>query len=142
MIGKLARSALKYGREHKVNTAFAIWSGVDGYKSSKEEGQSTLAAAGTAAFDMASGVVMGVPGMIAQGLLVDLPTMAIKGHQMYTQYNNKLRTLARQNAFQNAQFNDTEQVHTMRQAGMAIAQRSKYNTQQAMLGNEASYMMK
>lgn len=30
----------------------------------------------------------------------------------------------------------------MRQAGMAIAQRSRYNVQQAMLGNEAKYMMR
>ena len=44
--------------------------------------------------------------------------------------------------FAHAQFNDTEQAYTMRQAGMAIAKRSRYNINQAMLGNEAKYMMK
>ena len=39
-------------------------------------------------------------------------------------------------------FNDTEQVHTMREAGMNMLQRSKYNTQMALMGNEAKYMYK
>ena len=44
--------------------------------------------------------------------------------------------------FSNATFVDTKQAYTMRQAGMQLAQASKYNLQQAMLGNEASMMYK
>jgi hypothetical protein len=70
------------------------------------------------------------------------PQAAAKAARFYGQWNRHLSQMAKQQAFQNASFSDTEQAYTMRQAGMAIAQRSRYNTQQAMLGNEAKYMLK
>ena len=42
--------------------------------------------------------------------------------------------------FSNATFVDTQQAYTMRQAGMQMAQASRYNLQQTLLGNEAQYM--
>lgn len=142
MLSAVAKSMGRYAMQHKTSTAFGLWQGFDTYKSSREEGNSAVASLGKAGFDAVTGSLLSVKGNIALAALTALPEGIMEGKKMYTQYNNKLRTLARQNAFQSAQFNDTEQVHTMRQAGMAIAQRSKYNMQQAMLGHEASYMMK
>ena len=39
--------------------------------------------------------------------------------------------------FSNSTFIDTQQTYTMRQAGMNLAKQSKYNIQQAMMGDEA-----
>ena len=44
--------------------------------------------------------------------------------------------------FANATFVDTKQAYTMRQAGMQLAEASKYNLQQSLLGNEATSMYK
>ena len=48
----------------------------------------------------------------------------------------------RQTAFSSAEFNDTEQTYTMRQAGMAIARRARGNADLVQLGNEAQFMAK
>ena len=42
--------------------------------------------------------------------------------------------------FYNATFNDTQQAYTMRQAGMQLAENSKYNLQQSLMGNEAAML--
>ena len=47
---------------------------------------------------------------------------------------------SRQVPFQNAQFRDYNQAMTMRQAGMQMAQASRYNLQQTLMGNEAQYL--
>jgi len=74
--------------------------------------------------------------------LKDGPRLAVEGMAAADTWRRNPARSNSNEAFVNAQFEDTQQVHTMRQAGMAIAQRSRYNTQVAMMGNEASYMMK
>ena len=47
---------------------------------------------------------------------------------------------SRQTPFSNAQFRDYNQAFTMRQAGLQMAEASRYNLQQTLMGNEASYL--
>lgn len=108
----------------------------------KEGGAGTLSAAASAGMDLALPMMMNVGPYLALEAVKELPSLAYNGYMAADQYRRQLGRQSRNNAFINAKFDDTEQTYTMRQAGMAIAQRSRYNTQQAMLGNEAKYMMK
>jgi hypothetical protein len=68
------------------------------------------------------------------------PSLAVAGMEEYGKYERQLAKDRVARPFGNANFQDSRNAHTMRQAGMALAQRSKYNIQQAMLGNEAQHM--
>ncbi len=140
MIGPL----FKFIASNKMATANAVFSGVSGldsYEQARQEGAGVAGAIGTAALDTALSMTMGLPLYMAyEGLKAGVSFAASTGYQQYQQASRAFALSNRQRPFSNAQFNDTEQAYTMRQAGMAIAQRTRSNTEQAMLGNEAKYM--
>jgi len=125
-----------------LGNGIGIYFGMDTYQEARESGDSKFIAAGQAVGEFAMASFMGFLPYVAFEAVTSAPSLAmnaiheagIKGRKMQVENSNR--------AFQNSTFSDTEQIYTMRQAGMAIAQRSRYNTQQAMLGNEAKYMMK
>lgn len=125
-----------------VNAGVGAYFANDTYQQSRADGSSKAGAMAAAAADFALPMMMSGPGYLALQAVQAVPEAVIGGYEAAESYRRKLRREGRNSAFQNAQFNDTEQIHTMRQAGMAIAQRSKYNVQQARLGSEAKYMMK
>ena len=120
------------------NAGLGEYFGADSYQEARD---SKFIAMGQAAGEFALGIMMGW-GYIGFQAVTSAPSLAfdimheadMKGRQMQVANSGR--------AFQTATFSDSEQAYTMRQAGMAVAQRSRYNTQQAMLGNEAKYMMK
>lgn len=126
-------------KNNKFNTAIAGYSGYSGYKDAKEEGASTAGAVVKGAAEAAIGL-LGWEAYLAYFAATELPGMAINGVDALDKYRRRLAKEGSNQAFVNAQFNDTQQTYTMRQRGMAIAQRSQYNMKQAMLGNEAKYM--
>lgn len=125
-----------------VSWGTGIYFAQDTYNESREQGKGVLASAADAGMDAAMGFLLKPKGYFAMQALAAAPQTAANLMRSYGQWNRHLSQMAKQQAFQNASFSDTEQTYTMRQAGMAIAQRSRYNTQQAMLGNEAKYMLK
>ena len=141
MLGALAKTILT-NKMTTANVAIGAISAADTYQASREDGQSVPGAILSAAFD-ASLATVSMPLYLAYQGITSIAPSAIEGYLDYERASKRdLNARYRQKAFSNVQFNDTEQAYTMRQAGMAIAQRSRYNTQQAMLGNEAKYMMK
>ena len=139
IVGKLAQTILS-NKSKSLNAGFTLWSGIDTYQTEREKGSNIMSSLASAGFDMALTNVLGIGGYLAYTAAKELPSLAFNGYQAYNQYSRQLGLAQRNQAFQNMQYNDTEQVYTMRQAGMEIAKRSRYNTQQAMLGNEAKYM--
>ena len=140
-LGKIM-SAGWHNKGKLANGAVGAYFGLDSYQTAKEEGNSTGVAMAKAAEDFALPFMMG--NMAYMGLMVapELPSMAVDGSIAMSKYQRQLARESSGRAFASAQFNDTEQAYTMRQAGMAQAQKSKYNIQSAMLGNEAKFMMK
>lgn len=124
------------------NLGMGVWAAASTFQDEKEQGSSTLSAAASAGMDLALPMMMSAKGYIGLQLVKEAPELLYNGWKAGMQYRHNLWKQNRNNAFNNAKFDDTQQTYTMRQAGMAIAQRSRYNTQQAMLGNEAKYMMK
>jgi hypothetical protein len=123
-----------------VNVGFTVGMGVNQYKEEREKGAGRVSATAKAVGESVMADMMG-PGLYFGAMALQaLPKVGVdvvmKGAQMARQMSMMDRNIP----FQNATFKDNQQAFTMRQAGMAMARASKYNIQQAMLGNEAQYM--
>ena len=141
----MLKAAAKWMWNHKmatVNTGFGIWAGSDAYQEAKQEGAGTVGAVASGIAEGALPMILSAPGYIVYEALANGGEYAMKGSTALSAYQRNMARSMDNRAFINAHFDDTQQTFTMRQAGMAIAERSRYNTQQAMMGNEARYMRK
>ncbi len=123
-----------------LGVAFDAFIGYSAYSEAKEQGDSTGWAATKGASEIAMLKLMSVPLYLGYEAASNLPGLAAKG---ITQLGIMSRANANPypgRAFGNAAYFDSQQNYTMRQAGMQLAKASKYNRQQAMLGNEAQYL--
>lgn len=138
-IGKLL-SHKKLGVGGIVGLSMNVYGFVDDYKSQRQEGHgkaiSTLTAAGNAAIFEA----VGFKGMLGLGALKHGPEMIVNGVMKANSIAREMDSSTRNTPFINSTFADSNQAYTMRQAGMQLAQASKYNLQQTLMGNEASSM--
>lgn len=144
-VTKFASKAWNWAKNnegHVFGAGLSAWFGADTYQESRESGDSKFVAAGTFAGEIAKGYLMGFGGYLAFDALTAAPSLSMDAFHEVDMRGRQLQVQNSRRAFQNSVFSDSEQAYTMRQAGMAIARRSRYNTQQAMLGNEAKFMMK
>lgn len=120
---------------HSINAFGAI----SDYKSARNDGKGKFASVASAASEFAFGEIMGgwyLPYQLAKAA----PSMAISAAMGAGKMQRSMNKTSRQVPFQNAQFKDYGQAMTMRQAGMQMAQASRYNLQQSLMGNEAQYL--
>lgn len=120
-----------------VNLGFSI---VD-YKDARESGDGVLKAGAKAGAQFVAGEMLGF-WMMPVALAKSAPTMAVKAFETTQSITRNMNSATRLQTFGEAQFQDTQQLATMRQAGMELAKMSQYNLQQAIMGNEAQYMHK
>lgn len=113
---------------------------VDMYKNSRNEGHNMAASAARAGGEQFIMSAMGMPAYIGVQLAMAAPGMAVRGYESLAQQARSMQNLSANKPFQTAQFTDSQAAYTMRQAGMKLANASKYNMQQTMMGNEASYL--
>ena len=118
-----------------INAAFTYSS----YKDSREQGNSRLLSGAKAAGEF---VLFDALGWWALPftMLPELPSAAVSAYEGIGKMTREMDRQSKQIPFANSTFTDFNQAVTMRQAGMKMAQASKYNLQQAMLGNEATYL--
>lgn len=138
----IAGIAKGIGWSGAINGGIGLWQGMDTYQEKREQGNGRIVSAASGAYEAALPMMMGGWAYAGYSVLTGVPEMLHEGWKTAEQYRRQLQQESRGHAFNNAKFNDTQQAYTMRQAGMAIAQRSRYNINQAMLGNEAKYMAK
>ena len=110
------------------------------YKTAKEQGYSTGASIAKAAGTNIMMNVIGPGKYTMMQLGMELPSLAVKGYEALSQQARAMSIMGTNKPFQNSTFVDTQQNYTMRQAGMQLAKASQYNTQQAMLGQEANFL--
>ena len=118
-----------------MNLGFAV----SDYNESRNSGDSVLKAGAKAGTLFVAGEMLGgwmMPVMLAK----QLPTLAVSTIEATQNITRKMNSTARIQTFGEAQFQDTQQLATMRQAGMELAKMSQYNLQQSIMGNEAQYM--
>lgn len=109
------------------------------YKDARERGRGKLTSLATAGTEFALGELMGgwyIPYQLAKSA----PSMVVGGLEGMAKMQRSMNKTSRQVPFQNATFKDYSQAMTMRQAGMQMAQASRYNLQQTLMGNEAQYL--
>lgn len=125
-----------------LNIGMTGYFGYQAYKESKAAGSGTIGSLAAAAGEVIKDEMLGFGGVIALGALRAAPKAAAQGI-------NTIQKLSRESArnrygnstpFYNATFRDTQQAYTMRQAGMQLAENSKYNLQQSLMGNEAAML--
>lgn len=132
---KLTSTLKKHGIGFGLNAAFTV----NTYNQAREEGDGVLKAGAKAISDFAVGEVLGAwtPLFYLAKSAPQLTISAIEGTQSITRNMNNV---SRTQVFGDSQFQDTQQLATMRQAGMEMAKMSQYNLQQSIMGNEAQHM--
>lgn len=110
------------------------------YKEGRKEGKTVLGSAGDAAFSWVKGEVLGMGGMLALGAIKGTGKLAVKGTIAAMETSRSMNNLQRFTPFADAQFQDNQQLATMRQSGMELAKMSQYNLQQTLMGTEAKYL--
>ena len=121
-----------------LNAAFAV----SDYKDARDSGKGVVSSAVKAGALFAAGeVLQGVmfPGVLLAGAIPKMAVGAIETTQKMTRQMNNMQRIQ---TFGESYFQDTQQLATMRQAGMELAKMSQYNLQQSIMGNEAQYMHK
>lgn len=125
-----------------ATTAVNAWGAKTDYDTAREEGYGVIGSTAKAATSFVTGEILGIKGMLAVGALKTIPKGIVAGAETLGKVERQMNMESRQVPFINSHFNDFNQAYTMRQAGMQAAQQSKYNLQQSLLGNEASYLRK
>lgn len=118
-----------------LNLGFAI----NDFNEARDAGDGVVKAAAKAGTQFVAGEMLGAwmfPVMLAK----QAPTMAISAIEGTQKITRQMNSTGRMQTFGEAHFRDTQQLATMRQAGMELAKMSQYNLQQSMMGNEAQYM--
>lgn len=136
MDNKLLKGLGKMDFGDQINLLFAA----NTFVNSRKEGKGLVSSAGAAASDAFIYDVVGFGAMTALGAAKVLPKAMVGGVEGLAKMSRQMSQAVTNAPFVNATFADSQQAYTMRQAGMQMAQASKYNLQQTMLGNEAKYM--
>lgn len=119
--------------------SLSAWGAYSDYKSARAEGMSKIGSVASAATEFAMGEMLGWKYLPYQALKA-APAVAVGAMEGISKMQRNMNKTSRQTPFMNSSFQDFSQAYTMRQAGMQAAQQSRYNLQQAMLGNEAQYL--
>ena len=120
-----------------LNAAFAI----SDYKDARDSGKGVVGSAVKAGALFAAGEVL-QGAMFPVMLAGSIPKMAVGAIETTQRMTRQMNNMQRIQTFGESYFQDTQQLATMRQAGMELAKMSQYNLQQSIMGNEAQYMHK
>lgn len=129
------KSLMQFGFQHGLSA----YGAVTDYQDAKNEGYGTIGAIAKAGTEFAMGELLGgwyLPYMA----LKSAPAAIVGGLEGVAKIQRSMNKTSRQTPFSNAQFRDYNQAFTMRQAGLQMAEASRYNLQQTLMGNEASYL--
>lgn len=147
VIADLSRGSEELGKTHlkkalsgrNLNALVNLGLSIVDYKDAREAGDGVLKAGVKAGAQFAAGEMLGF-WMMPVALAKSAPTLAIKAFETTQSITRNMNSATRLQTFGEAQFQDTQQLATMRQAGMELAKMSQYNLQQSIMGNEAQYM--
>ena len=129
----------KLSKMEMIGSAVNIIGAIGDYKAARREGRGVIASGVDAAARFAIGEALGWL-YFPMELLRMAPGAIIKGSEMLYQENRRMNSAANMQVFGGAQFQDSQQLATMRQSGMEMAKMAQYNLQQTLMGNEAQYL--
>lgn len=139
-MGAIAKATKKLGGGQLLNAAIPVAFGVMEYNQNRDQGKGVISSAATALGSYAFFEAVPLLPALAITALPAIPKAAVSLGENLSAMSRNMNKGAINTPFGNATFNDSQQAYTMRQAGMQMAQASKYNLQQTLMGNEAQYM--
>ena len=141
-IDELGPSNLKKIFNSRVwNVGLNMALAVSDYKDARDSGKGVVGSAVKAGALFAAGEVL-QGAMFPVMLAGAIPKMAVGAIETTQKMTRQMNNMQRIQTFGESYFQDTQQLATMRQAGMELAKMSQYNLQQSIMGNEAQYMHK
>lgn len=132
-------------RHHKMDAFNAVMGGafaLGTYDEARESGDGVASSVLQAGGEFAANMILGGPLYLGLMALSGGGQLGVQAYNAMDQRRHQVARDMRQRAFSSAEFNDTEQTYTMRQAGMAIARRARGNADLVQLGHEAQFMAK
>ena len=127
-------------RGNLLNVGMSTISAISDYKEGRNQGKTVLGASADAALSFAASEVIGFPGMLGLMAIKGTASLAVKGSKYVIESSRSMNNIQRFTPFADAQFQDTQQLATMRQSGMELAKMSQYNLQQTLMGTEARHL--
>ena len=114
---------------------------VNDYIDYRHEGDTRLGALGRASLSFLLPELMGGGAYFGFLAASAAPGAILSGAQSLSQnMRAQERNIRDQSPFRTNTFVDSQQIYTMRQAGLALAEQSKYALQQSLMGDEARFM--
>lgn len=136
--GTIINKAFGAAWKHAPTAIIPTVGAISEFQTARDEGKGVIKSAIRAGTDFAVGEALGwwyVPLSMASAV----PSMAVTGYNALSQINRQANSINQNTPFINNRFNDTQGAYTMRQQGMQLAKASKFNLEQTLMGNEASY---
>lgn len=111
------------------------------YKDERAQGNSRISALGSGAMSFIMPELLSFKGYLAYEAIKAAPGALLSAGQSISQQVRQMERAGQDMApFKSNTFVDSQQIYTMRQAGLALAEQSKYALQQSLMGDEARFM--
>ena len=136
-IAKKIMDKKNWGVGDIFNIGIGAYFSADTYSEAREAGASPVGASLSAVGDFALSNLLGWKSYLGMNIIPAAGSLAVDLYDGINAYGRNLDRMGNAMPFINSTFVDTQQTYTMRQAGMNLARQSKYNIQQAMMGDEA-----
>ena len=113
---------------------------VDKYKESKAEGKSTASSLIRAGGAAVVGEILGPGGFVALTAAQTIPKAVIGGADALYKEHRRMNSASNFVPLGGVNFQDSQELATMRQSGMELAKMSQYNLEQSLMGAEAKHL--
>ena len=126
--------------KNAVTVGFSAKAAVDKYKEARAEGKSAGSAAIRAGASAVAVEVLGPLGSTALMAAQVAPKIAAEGaNALYTEYR-RMNSASNFVPLGGVNFQDSQELATMRQSGMELAKMAQYNLEQSLMGAEAKHL--
>ena len=126
--------------KNAVTIGFSAKAAVDKYKEARAEGKSAGSAAIRAGASAVAAEVLGPLGSTALMAAQVAPKVAAEGaNALYTEYR-RMNSASNFVPLGGVNFQDSQELATMRQSGMELAKMAQYNLEQSLMGAEAKHL--
>lgn len=123
-----------------LNTGFSIKMGVDKYKEERAEGKSVISSAAQGLGSVAVAEMLGPVGQIAYEVAKAAPAAIMTGADALYKEHRRMNSASNFRPLGGVNYQDTQELATMRQSGMELAKMSQYNLEQTLMGAEAKHL--
>lgn len=113
---------------------------VNKYKESRAEGKGMVSSVARAGATAIASEVMGVPATIAVAGARALGNAAVEAGDMLYKESRRMNSMSNFTPLGGVNFQDSQELATMRQSGMELAKMSQYNLEQTLMGAEAKHL--